>query len=109
MNYTQVVNVLDENSVEHYISPRYQMCPIGDMMQVMNSEGIEIAQNGTMCIKFMDTEQEKAIDLGVGWPYSAMEPYECMIATEFQKKAIKVGEKVKIKVVMGCYWQLMRN
>ena len=78
-------------------------------MQVMNSEGTEIAQNGTMCLKFMDTEKEKEIDLGVGWPYTAMEPYECMISSEFLNKAIKVGDKVKIKVIWSGYWQVMRN
>ena len=63
-----------------------------------------------MCLKFMDTEQEKKIDLGVGWPYSAMEAYECMISNEFQNKAIKIGDKVKIKLTIGAaYWQVMRN
>ena len=62
-----------------------------------------------MCLKFMDTEQEKKIDLGVGWPYSAMEPYECMISSGFKKKGINVGDKVKIKVGLPSYWKVMRN
>ena len=56
LNYTQALQVLDEHNVEHHISPRYQMCPFANQMQFTDTEGIELASNGTMCIKFIDTE-----------------------------------------------------
>ena len=37
-----------------------------------NAQGTQIAPNGTMCLKFIDTKQEEKIDLGVGWPFAPM-------------------------------------
>ena len=42
-----------------------------------------LAPNGTMCLKFIDTEKEKEIELGMSWPYEKLEPHECLISDEF--------------------------
>ena len=76
--------ILDEYSIDHNISPRYQACPPRDNMLFMNADGTEyLAPNGTMCLKFIDTNQEKKINLGVSWPYGPLEPYECLISDDF--------------------------
>ena len=63
-------------------------------MNVRSIEGVDFAKNGTMCIKWLDTEQEKAIDVGVSWPYNKLEPYECLISSAFALEAggIEKGE-----------------
>ena len=59
------------------------MCPSDDQMMFTNAEGGQLTSNGTMCLKFIDTKQEKKIDLGVGWPYEALDPYQCIISSGF--------------------------
>ena len=47
-----------------------------------------------MCVKFIDTEQEKEIAVGVGWPYEKMGPGECIIGSEFKSQGVNVGDDV---------------
>ena len=56
MNYTQAINVLDENKVEHHLAPRMQMCPPDDAIMFSDYKGELLAANGTMCLKFIDTD-----------------------------------------------------
>ena len=69
--------------MEHYLSPRYQMCPYREQMNLKNTQGTQLVENGTMCLKWLDTEQEKAINVGVSWPYEKLEQYECLVSDEF--------------------------
>ena len=34
-----------------------------------------------MCFKWIDTEQEKEINVGVSWPYDKLEPNECLVSS----------------------------
>ena len=61
-------------------------------MQFTDAAGTELAPNGTMCMKFFDTEQEKAIDAGVSWPYEKLEYGECIIAADYAANGVKVGD-----------------
>ena len=74
---------MEEANVEHYLSPRYQMCPYREQMNLKNTQGTQLVENGTMCLKWLDTEQEKAINVGVSWPYEKLEQYECLVSDEF--------------------------
>ena len=47
-----------------------------------------------MCLKFIDTEQEKKINVGVKWPYERLEKNECIISSSFAKKGVSVGDEV---------------
>lgn len=47
-----------------------------------------------MCLKMIDTEKEKNIDLGVSWPYEKLEYGECIIAAAFAETGVKVGDTV---------------
>ena len=42
-------------------------------MQFTDSAGVELAVNGTMCLKMIDTDQEKKIEAGVNWPFEKLE------------------------------------
>ena len=59
------------------------MCPPGKAMMFSDYKGDLLAPNGTMCLKFIDSEKEKEIELGMSWPYEKLEPYECLISDEF--------------------------
>lgn len=61
------------------------MCPLTDQMQFTDSDGEEIAPNGTMCLKMIDTEQEKKIDAGVSWPFEKLKKGECIISSDFKE------------------------
>ena len=78
-------------------------------MNVRNALKEDIASNGTMCLKFIDTDQEKAIDLGVGWPYEKLEPYECLISSAFSMEGVLKGDKIVITVSMTSFWMNLRN
>ena len=47
-----------------------------------------------MCLKMIDTEKEKKIDLGVSWPYEKLEYGECIIGSNFADNGVKVGDTV---------------
>ena len=86
------------------------MCPISDLINVRNTEGSDLASNGTMCIKWLDTEQEKNIDVGVGWPYDKLGPYECLIPSTFASSAGVVnGDKIVINIAWSGFWNNLRN
>ena len=61
-------------------------------MQVNNTQGEQIVSNGTMCLKWIDTEQEKKINLGVSWPYEKLEPYECIVSSDLKDNGVKKGD-----------------
>ena len=48
----------------------------------------------TMCLKFIDSEQERKIGVGVHWPFEKLEKNECIISSNFASKGIKVGDVV---------------
>ena len=83
MNFTQALTVLNEHKVEHHLAPRVQMCPNGDKIMFSDYKGEILQANGTMCLKFIDTDQERKIDAGISWPYEKLEPYECLISDQF--------------------------
>ena len=108
INYTQAVSVLNKNNVEHYLSPRYQICPFeGGGGNLFDSQGTELAKNGTMCLKFIDTEQEKAISLGVSWPYEKLGPNECLLSSVFAAQGVKIGDKVIMSIYEEAYWVVL--
>ena len=101
---------MEEANVEHYLSPRYQMCPWKNQMNVKNVQGTQLASNGTMCLKWLDTEQEKSINVGVSWPFDKLEPYECLISDDFASSAgIVSGDQIVISVAMTNFWNNLRN
>ena len=101
--------VLDEHDIDHNISPRYQACPKHDAIMFKDAEGNYLAPNGTMCLKFIDTDQEKKIDLGVSWPYEALEPYECLISDDFASSGgVKVGDYVSITLIWDNFFNGLR-
>ena len=97
MNFTRAVEVMEENEVDYYFSPRYQMCPSYDKISFMNSEGRKMAGDGTMCLKFIDTEKEYEIYLGTSWPFDKLGPGECIISNIFEENYnVQVGDKVVV-------------
>ena len=60
-----------------------------------------------MCLKFIDTEQEKAIDLGVSWPYEKLAPNECLVSSEFAGQGVKKGDKIIMSVYEAAYWKVL--
>lgn len=72
-------------------------------MMFSDASGTQLVTNGTMCMKFIDTEQEKEIDLGVSWPYEKLEPGECIISADFDDE-VKVGDKVQILISWTNFW-----
>ena len=83
-----------DNNVEAYLSPRMQLCPPNDQMQFMDAAGTTLEPDGTMCLKMIDTEREKKIDLGVSWPFEKLEYGECIVAADLAEKGVKVGDTV---------------
>ena len=62
LNFTKAEQVLKEQDIEHYMSPRQQLCPPNEQMQVTNADtGSELGPDGSMCLKFIDTDREKNI------------------------------------------------
>ena len=47
-----------------------------------------------MCLKFIDSEQERKIGVGVDWPFEKLEKNECIISSNFASKGINVGDVV---------------
>ena len=72
---------MKENEVEAYLSPRYQLCPPEKQMIFKDSEGEELAKEGTICLKMIDTKREREIAVGVGWPYKKLAYGECIISS----------------------------
>ena len=56
LNYTQAVLTMRDNNVEAHLSPRMQLCGRDNMMMFKNSAGNYLTKNGTMCLKFIDTD-----------------------------------------------------
>ena len=61
-----------------------------------------------MCLKFIDTEREKEINLGAAWPYEKLKAYECLLSDSFAGKGVSVGDKVQIKMLWTNFWNNMR-
>ena len=61
-----------------------------------------------MCLKFIDTEKERDIEVGLSWPYQKLEPYECLISDEFYQKGVIHGDKINITLSMTNFWQNLR-
>ena len=72
-------------------------------MQLTDQDGKEIAANGTMCLKMIDTDQEKKIDAGVSWPYKKLDYGECILPSDFHH-SVKVGDRVFINIVWSGFW-----
>ena len=85
------------------------MCPDSNQIQLNNTLGEQIVANGTMCMKWLDTEQEKKINLGVSWPYEKLAPYECLVASELGQQGVKVGDQIIITVSWTGFWNLLRH
>lgn len=93
LNFTRASEVLQQQEVAHYMSPRYKTCPIDWRMQVSrvdetSGEQTQIVSNGTMCMLWLDTEKEKEIGLGTGWPYKKLNPGECLVPASFAQKGV---------------------
>ena len=67
-------------------------------------DGTQLATNGTMCLKFIDTAQEKKIDVGVSWPFEALKKGECIISSDFKSQGIAVGDKVQLTISWTDFW-----
>ena len=61
-----------------------------------------------MCLKFIDTDQEKKIGVGVAWPYEALKPYECLISDDFAAHGVKVGDYVKVTMIWNNFFNGLR-
>jgi len=72
------------------------MCPADNHIRVTDAQENILAPDGTMCLKFFDTDQESKIDVGVSWPYEKLERYECIIADDFELLGVEVGDKLTI-------------
>mmetsp|Transcript_34277 Transcript_34277/g.42350 ORF Transcript_34277/g.42350 Transcript_34277/m.42350 type:complete len:127 (+) Transcript_34277:367-747(+) len=92
LNYTQAQLTMEANDVEAYLSPRQQICPPNDQITFHDKNGEKLSSDGTMCLKMIDTEQEKSIDLGVSWPYEKLQKGECIIAVDFASDGVEVGD-----------------
>ena len=75
---------MQDNDVEAYLSPRFQINEGQNRIQFTDTSGTELAKMGTMNLKFIDTEQEKKIDLGISWPFEKLKRGECIISTVFE-------------------------
>ena len=78
------------------------MCvPTGYMTVALEGELL----GSNMCLKFIDTDQEKKIDVGVSWPYEKLEPGECLIAAgDWPYQTIEIGDKVEIEINWTAYF-----
>ena len=100
--------MLEEADVEHHLSPRFQICPGGDNGEFTDaSTGDQIANNGTLCMKFIDTKQEESIDLGVAWPYDELDPNECIVSTDLKDAGVRKGSTIRISIGWTDYWNNM--
>ena len=79
LNYTLATQLLQENEIEHHLSPRYEICPV----DFKDTDGNDLAPPDTMCLKFIDTDQEREIGVGVMWPYEKLQLGECLISSDF--------------------------
>lgn len=77
------MQLLTENDVTAYLSPRQQICS-PDTKFTSAATGQKIATDGTMCVSMIDTDQEKEIGVGVSWPFEKLGPKECIISKEFE-------------------------
>ncbi len=53
------------------------------MIDETSGEQTQIAPEGYMCMTWLDTEMEKDLGLGAGWPYKKMNPGECLVPASF--------------------------
>ena len=65
----------------------------------MDASGEKLASDGTMGVKFIDTEQEKKIDAGVSWPFNKLKQDECIINAKFASKNVNVGDQVTVRII----------
>jgi len=56
----------------------------------------EASQNP--CIKWLDSDKEKAMELGVSWPFSKLKPYECVIGYMSTSLDLKVGDTISVQL-----------
>lgn len=49
-------------------------------------------------MKWLDSDKEKAMELGVSWPFSKLNPYECVIGNSFTNVDLKVGDTISIQL-----------
>ena len=49
-------------------------------MQVTFPSG-ETKTDYPLCFKWLDTEAEEGINLGVAWPFEKLNPYDCVISS----------------------------
>ena len=69
-----------------------------------------MAVNGTMCLKFIDTDQEKKISVGVSWPYEKLKPYECIISESLSmQKGVFVGDQFNVNMYVEDYFNRLRT
>ena len=77
-------------------------------MMFSDYKGDLLAPNGTMCLKFIDTDKEREIEAGLAWPYAKLEPYECLISDEFYQQGVTKGDKLNITLSWTHFWQNLR-
>ena len=109
INYTHAVEVFDDElGIEHYTAPRMQVCPYGDQMQMTDAQGNQLGSNGTMCLKFFDTEMEKDIQAGVGWPFDPLEKNQCIVSSYLSEKyGVIEGDKLQFNVAWTTFWNVI--
>ena len=82
------------------------MCPYTNQIRVTGAQGNMLAPDGTMCLQFGDTDQEKEIGVGVSWPHEKLGPNECIIFSG--GLPAQVGDKLTIRLIFNGYWNNMR-
>ena len=51
-----------------------------------------------MCVQFSDTQMEKDIQVGVGWPYEALGKNECILSSSIEEEyGVQEGDTVQLK------------
>ena len=54
------------------------------------------------CLGFIDTEREKEISIGVGYPFDPLGPGECLVPSDYEEdEGIKVNDTVTLNFEMG--------
>ena len=63
-----------------------------------------------MCVQFSDTQMEKDIQVGVGWPYEPLGKNECILPSSIEDEyGVQEGDTVQLKFLWSAQWNLMRN
>ena len=85
------------------------MCPQPYQIEISTDQGqITNSDEQSLCLKFIDTQQEKEIGVGTSWPFAKLSPNECIVPNTLSLQGVSIGSTIRVQMWLSDIWNNMR-